>query len=82
MNRDGKVCTICGNPLGKVKGYLDGLKVRADISQCRTCRFWDNHNKLCDYLNVTGKLRRCEPSPNCTKYERGKKKNEKRNDCM
>ena len=43
--------------------------------QCRTCKYsWrmpmNVDNYLCDYLEKTGHMRPCEPSPNCTVYER------------
>ena len=53
--------------------HLKGLSARANTKQCKTCRYWDIYNKMCDYFHITGMLRECEPSPNCTKYEKGKK---------
>ena len=49
------------------------LASRANTKQCRTCEYWYDKQSLCDYYTKTGQLRGCEPSPNCTKYERKKK---------
>ena len=45
--------------------------------QCKTCKYgWKmrngTDNYLCDYLEITGHKRPCEPSPNCTVYEKRK----------
>lgn len=52
------------------------LSMTGNISQCRTCTYWNQEQKWCDYLTITGQARRCEPSPNCTKYERKVKTND------
>lgn len=44
-----------------------------DTSQCKTCRFWNKSIPCCDYYSITGQLRGCEPSPNCTKHEKGER---------
>lgn len=42
---------------------------KPDTSQCRTCLYRGDVNvPMCDYLYITGHMRGCEPSPNCTKY--------------
>ena len=57
-------------------------KIKVDDTQCRTCEYgkkgiYVNRNQyMCDYWSITGKLRLCEPSPNCEKYKprkRGKR---------
>lgn len=48
-----------------------------DITQCRTCKYSEylggGNNIICNYIEVMGHMRGCEPSPNCTKYEKGKR---------
>ena len=39
--------------------------------QCEKCRFYNRYYEMCDYFEMTGQLRNCELSPNCTKFERG-----------
>ena len=47
-------------------------KVRADVSQCRKCvyRGMIGSNVICDYLDIVGHMRGCEPSPNCSAFEK------------
>ena len=46
-----------------------------DVSQCKTCRFRGHLPSspviCCDYTEITGQARLCNPSPDCTKYEEG-----------
>lgn len=62
---------VGGKPARPVK------KDKPNITQCRTCRYSAKYSDfsgavLCDYIGVTGHRRPCEPSPNCTVYEKGK----------
>lgn len=59
------------------RAYADNevLASKGNTKQCCTCEYWDKLHLLCDYYGKTGQLRMCEPSPNCTKYERRKKQN-------
>ena len=59
-----------------------GEKIKVDDTQCRTCEYGKKgiyvcrNQYMCDYWSITGKLRLCEPSPNCEKYKprkRGKR---------
>lgn len=47
---------------------------RVDRKQCKTCvyRGW-NQEYACNYIAITGQMRGCPPSPNCTRYQKGKR---------
>lgn len=50
---------------------------KCDISQCKKCLFRAiqyNAKPFCGYMYYTGKKRPCEPSPNCTAFEKFDKK--------
>lgn len=83
VSRQRKYCATCQRIVANMrmrKCYAKAKKMpkRAkkyygDASQCRTCRFWGVLAKgqmFCDYIEICGKMRGCDPSPNCNKYER------------
>lgn len=44
-----------------------------DNSQCKKCLYrlhFSNEQVLCGFMYYTGKRRPCEPSPNCTAFEK------------
>lgn len=58
--------------------YRSDPGVKHDNKQCRTCIYRSNHEENtdrihCDYIGFTGHMRGCHPSPNCTKYVKGKR---------
>ncbi len=62
----------------KAKDNVFGLhRKKADTTQCRTCLYRtqeDDRDYFCYYIALTGHRRPCEPSPDCTAYERYSKK--------
>lgn len=52
--------------------------MNADRTQCKKCLYRTESEMrsvhYCDYFSMTGELRHCEPSPNCTKFEKYNKK--------
>lgn len=54
----------------KIKNAPD----RVDRKQCKTCIYRSgNQEYACNYISITGQTRGCPPSPNCTKYQKGKR---------
>ena len=62
--------------------YQSDPGVKHDNKQCETCIFRSSDQSRqdqfmtrvhCDYISVTGHMRGCHPSPNCTKYVKGKR---------
>ena len=68
-----KKCECCGEMMRKEPKAKNNF---GDVTQCKTCRFRGHLPSspviCCDYTDITGKARLCDPSPNCTKYEKGK----------
>lgn len=76
------LCKECRKEFKGAKPYQRKRKPKILNTQCKTCKYryrvQSNVNEyLCDYLSIVGHMRPCEPSPNCTVYERiREKKNE------
>lgn len=83
-----KYCDDCGkNARHKSEKIHYGQKVKrkppdnknphyGDFSQCKSCVYRGMTTGTCDYYEIVGRRRPCDPSPNCTVYEKGKRKNE------
>ena len=74
-----KYCKKCRGELKKSspdkKQRVTADFIKKKNVQCRTCKYrWRIPNGegkyLCDYLEITGHMRPCDPSPDCTAYER------------
>ena len=60
----------------KKRRLTEALSFRADTTQCRNCIYraflGSGKNIICNYIELTGHMRGCEPSPHCEKYKEGK----------
>jgi predicted nucleic acid-binding Zn ribbon protein len=78
-----KYCDECAKLMQSQRGDVAKARIKlaklsqksgkdyGNTKQCNTCKYWSESFKWCNYADIMGVPRMCEPSPNCTKYERG-----------